>query len=503
MTPRASTVSLCVALSATLLVAACTDQRPTLLEPGPEAAPQLSVSGDDLSNFFVPNGVPYRNPEYKNATGRSGEASLTARALMSKDGSTELDLTTGALDGTPPPHDITKLQIKYIDPNQDTLWTKNENKLATGYVHRVYDNVARHGYLQTQANVLVPNASGKNGRTGVVTISERINLRPDLAVTAIQGPPTAVRNSGVSFTGFVSELNGDLSATANCVFYVDGQEAARSNGIWVGEGDEVTCLMHHVFDAIGTHTVTLAVEDVSPGDWDLSNNTFSTTIEIVAIYQFRGSLSVSEDHYERYQNYSMSYTDSGSGWYTTRTYHYNTNNLRVSVRAQLYGWSSQVLSVPVRVTMQQRSNGVVHDALDTPGLGSPGSECFVATTAKSSINVCSYPTSTSVNISRYSGRATYFTNDWKRTKDCHYYWFGGWHCQEWTETLYYHSSNDSWGGGFQPLGSEYTFDVRLVDALGQTFKSDPVSVPLGPYFRYSPITGGYVQESGKGGSRGY
>src|SRR3712207_1542886 len=48
---------------------------------------------------LVPNGRRYQERGLKPSTGRSGSASLTARALLGKDGATSVEMTTGGLDG--------------------------------------------------------------------------------------------------------------------------------------------------------------------------------------------------------------------------------------------------------------------------------------------------------------------------------------------------------------------------------------------------------------------
>src|SRR5215208_6266191 len=47
---------------------------------------------------LVPNARRYKESGLKPATGRSGSASLTGRALLDKDGATTVELSTGQLD---------------------------------------------------------------------------------------------------------------------------------------------------------------------------------------------------------------------------------------------------------------------------------------------------------------------------------------------------------------------------------------------------------------------
>lgn len=68
--------------------------------------PSASAQGPAKASrpALVSNGIKYRVNGLQPATGRSGSASLTARALLGKDGTTLVEATTGELDSaaTPP-----------------------------------------------------------------------------------------------------------------------------------------------------------------------------------------------------------------------------------------------------------------------------------------------------------------------------------------------------------------------------------------------------------------
>src|SRR5688572_22861825 len=66
---------------------------------------------------FISNDVKYRDSSLPHATGRSGDASIEAFALLGKDGGTDLEIT--ASGGT-----LDKLQVKLPDG------TENFNRLS-------------------------------------------------------------------------------------------------------------------------------------------------------------------------------------------------------------------------------------------------------------------------------------------------------------------------------------------------------------------------------------
>jgi hypothetical protein len=75
---------------------------------------------------LVPNSRRYKESGLKPASGRSGSASLTGRALLAKDGATTVELSTGQLDTSEPqPGNINKSQIKPLDENGDPLYARN------------------------------------------------------------------------------------------------------------------------------------------------------------------------------------------------------------------------------------------------------------------------------------------------------------------------------------------------------------------------------------------
>ena len=255
-----------------VLLAACTDtgQAPTA------AGPRFSSSEGPVLEG-VPNWVLYRQPAYKHATGRSGSATLSARALLGRDGRTELEVTTGELGAPSAPGTIAKLQLKLLDPDGVEQTTTNFTGLKGGGIFRTtLDGRAAGSRVRVQANVRGIDWT----RTDVVTITERVNRRPDLAVAELDGPTSIPVGARANLVAVIRELNGDLGAVGDCVLYVDGVRADQALGIWVAEGDGVECLFAPVLSTAGQHTLEVRMENVVPGDWDLSNNAATTRVVV-------------------------------------------------------------------------------------------------------------------------------------------------------------------------------------------------------------------------------
>lgn len=255
-----------------LASAACTDSAEPTAVLSPDAA-VFDAAGGSGPEFF-PASVPYSNTSRPNATGRAGRATLVARALFGSDGVTTLEVATGALDPAGPHTGrIARLQIKAFDDGG--LGFARSTDVGAGYWIGGIDGVGWGSTLRIQGTI----RGADRNRTGVVTLTETVKLRPDLEAV-MQAPPEGALGEGVPITGIVRELNGDVGARADCVLYVDGSEVARAPGIWVDASGTVSCAFLPTFDAPGAHALTFAVESVDPGDWDTGNNTATATIDI-------------------------------------------------------------------------------------------------------------------------------------------------------------------------------------------------------------------------------
>jgi hypothetical protein len=238
---------------------------------------------------FHPNSEKYQDAGAHPATGRSGSAQVQSRALLAKNGSTLVEATTGVLDGPPGPGSITKVQAKLFNPDGSLQQTQNYNSLTTGpYTSETYTGLVRNEKVQIDTHV-----NGVDPRTDDVTVVDVVKLRPDLTVRSLTGPPQAYVNTSVVFQAVVGELNQDVGARADCVLSVDGQPVDQAVATWVDAGQSVTCMFAYTFSSIGAHAVSVAVVNVVPGDFDLSNNTAQTTIQIVQASNLAYQASIS------------------------------------------------------------------------------------------------------------------------------------------------------------------------------------------------------------------
>ena len=339
------------ALVSTLITGACADPlgvpAPVAL-PAVPAAPAFTRAADFP---LVPNRQRYRVRDAKAGTGRSGSAEVTVRAMAGKDGKTVLDVTTGGLDAAFSPRGVlTKAQVKVLDPDNldHALSTVNYVGLTGGSFTTTYGGLGTGVPLQIQANV-----RGVDGnRTDVVTVTERVKRRPDLAVTlgTIANGRTHVP---AEIAATVRELNGDLGATANCVLLADGVVVDQATGIWVDAGDAVSCAFLHTFATPGSHAVAVRVDGVVPGDWDTANNEARGAIVIVdpVVEPPSWQMSAYQSSYInawQANGYARSLLPPTTPGYWEQQYA-SDNSTRVEERGiNLAGWGAELASFPLQ-----------------------------------------------------------------------------------------------------------------------------------------------------------
>lgn len=233
----------------------------------------------NIPGYAISTSKHYRESGVGNAQGRAGSASMTARALLGKDGKALVEVTTGTLDSTgTPPGSFAKVQFKPLDPNGNTMLSVNYTPLSTsgGYYSFTWPSLYRHEQVQLQGNI---QGIDRN-RNDVVTVVDTVKLRPDLAVENLSLPSSAVENQPVNISANIVERNGDASATTTCQLTVDGSKMDTINNVYVDAGGSVSCAFTYKFTSTGSHNIGVTAANVVPGDWDTGNNTASGSINI-------------------------------------------------------------------------------------------------------------------------------------------------------------------------------------------------------------------------------
>ena len=437
-----------------------------------------------------PNPLRYSERNPSAATGRSGTAQVSFRALYSpSQESTQVQLSTGGFDGAAPaPGQISKVQLKLLAASGRPVWTSNQNRLAGGgAVNLTFGNLRPGERLQAQAHV-----QGIDGRrTDVVTARTEVRRRPDLAVTRLELPPRARRDSVVNIQATVTEMNGDLGARADCVLVVDGARVDRAVGIWVDAGRSVSCAFSHRFTAAGSRNVQVLAENVVPADDVAVNNDQDGSIVIFE----DAPLGYSASAWSRtVHNFSRSEGTYDDQTWTKRDWSSlsQTDGWEESVNVQ--AWTAKRVSAPLAIAVWEGQAGAETLTFDRSGWNPPFQwgddscggaqgheyEASSASWLYFSSSSCDGNGWTEINYQRYAGDVVYFSSGYE------VYWYH----TEGTEYRY------AWN-----TSSRDTQGTRLIDAAAPahrvrlhlhdgTLRVADVQIPLQPFSNESntPLT---------------
>lgn len=428
-------------------------------------ARKISAESNASGSLFQPNSVKYSDKGSHPATGRSGSAVVQSRALLAKDGTTLVEATTGTLDDKPGAGNIKHVTTQVTTVDGTAQPTSAYNGLsAGGYWSHTYTGFARNERVKVDTNI-----TGIDGnRTDVVTTNDTVKLRPDLSALDLNGPAKAYTNAPVMFTANVREMNGDVGAHADCVLSVDGQQVAQALGIWVDAGSTVSCTFQTSFASTGTKHVSVAVSNVVPGDWDTSNNTAQTTIEIVdPIVKLTTMASASAYNYQN--NYTETYSDPWEQY--NRSESNNGNVLSASIDAYTYSHAFQFPVGQYSATVNADGNPLVaQTAAGFSPVPSTGYGCSYTYGNGFNGAVCSQNSGYTHAFARfYESDVTYYSN----TVDCSW-----WGCQTYS---YVENGGNRPPGTTFDLGNTDQFILKFTDAAGTQYDGTTATAATQPY----------------------
>jgi hypothetical protein len=489
-------LSLIVVAVAGLITASCVDSP---VSPAARKGPAASrSSGAEGGPLFV-NSRKYKDAGSRPATGRSGSASIEARALFGKDGATTLELSTGSLDQAGAVGQIAKVQTKVFTLANELARTSNEKPTTGATATQILTGLVRDQVVEVQANV-----RGIDGnRTDVVTARTPVRLRPDLEVSNVQAPARVLAGSGpVRITALVREKNGDVGAHATCALSVDGTQVDQSEGIWVDANDAVTCSFMIRFanasDA-GSHALRVDAVGAIPADWDTADNSASTTIAVDRDLQMSRAGSASQSTQTSYNNYEQHYDHAyscGLSCFTVHDFYTEVaENTTWAYSAAYQATSQEEISFPVaHLELGITSGGTTLDsqafddlqATSTFGDATNGGSCAMGLNAGAEFSLCGThsPTgpSTTLSYTRNGGAVTYLSYGYRRYDACTTYFppydiynF----CTNYQNGYTYYSNQVLSNTGAPPVGyeSDFSFHVLARTSDYRQFGGD-LSFPL-------------------------
>jgi hypothetical protein len=464
------------ALACMLAAAACADQ-----PAGPAVRAEAPVLNAGAQPPLISNAVRYRDAGQKPGVGRSGSASLSVMALLDAAGITHIDVVSGSTTqpgtgaGT-----LGNVQLKvFVSDSADDALVSNFHKVGSGRWSYEVMGPVRGTALQVQAGV-----GGIDGaRTDMVTVRDTVVLAPDLRVT-LYGQDQALAGTPTNLAAWIDERNGDVGARADCVLYVDGVATDRAQGIWVDAWSGVYCIFTHTFAAAGQHGVEIRLENVSPADYDPSDNSGSRTINVVASNSFSYNASAwdsrgSQSYYNRRRWTEASGTTGEDLRDFAVTY--------ADQYANISGWRPVGLSLPASAQLSLSSGGNTYHNATLQGLGAghaggqfcssttdpaAGATFFLCTTGDAASGYTSFQYQRTSNSIAY--HSLNYTAQWDPAGTPQYVY---------SDYAEYASGTPS-----PAYGSTFDFVVELADAAGHAYSASPtVTLGLNAWNYSSPL----------------
>ena len=244
-----------------------------------------AIAQEEETLRLVPNAVKYRDAK-PNAKSAGEVAVVEARALLARNGTAELEVTTGNLDTGEPSTtaNITKVQTKLGEV------TTNYNNLDSGSVYTLpLGKLQRYTPFEAHVNVMGLNS----GNTEVLRVADVVRRRPDLRIIATQGPGAVRQNQPFSIAATIRELNGDSGARTDCVLLLQNAEIDRVKNVWVDAGDSVQCVFWQSIDHVGGAGYLIKLENTRPADWQPAINEVRG-IGVMAVSEKQWELNVSQ-----------------------------------------------------------------------------------------------------------------------------------------------------------------------------------------------------------------
>ena len=203
---------------------------------------------------------------------------MTAGALTGK-ADTDLTLQFTAASGCAPVTTVKSLVVSLASTSGKlrVLTTQEDVAAPDGVVRIPVDRVDRGG----RVDVLAVVQPGSPPRAYQVHGDTTSLLRPDLVVSAVNAPLETLTTRPVGVTAEISEVNGDVGATAQVALAGDVGPLAGPQQVTVPAGGHVTVTFP---DVALTNPVpsqlTVVVSGVAPDEYDATNDTRAATVDV-------------------------------------------------------------------------------------------------------------------------------------------------------------------------------------------------------------------------------
>ncbi|TMP96747.1 MAG: hypothetical protein E6L09_14580 [Verrucomicrobia bacterium] len=263
---------------------------------------------------------------------------------------------TTVLQGYTAPAAAQSVQLKSFDIFGHLRWTKAFQNVAltpnpgpnpTNFSSADLQFTDVEHYQRVKAQLGVRNS--QNGNVQILRQEGVVLLRPDLTVDRVDVLGSAYAQQIVNISASIKELNGDLGGAAT-VYLMEGANVLDvARGVFVGPRGNVGVIFSAIFTQTGAHALTVVIGDETPGDYDLSNNDKSFTIDVLQQPAF---------HYANYHHSDFEFLEEQDNpYWTSRNYQKGASE---ELSEQLY--IPVALNFPVeQLTIQISADGTLRN----------------------------------------------------------------------------------------------------------------------------------------------
>lgn len=252
-----------------------------------------------------PNSIKYKDTGVANATAVTAVASIEARALLNRDDTTDVEVTTGSFEGDSPSGYVTKVKVGI--PAAGGVQAVNFNHPESANFSGNISGVISGDVISIDAQV-----RGLDNGTDHAVANAAVAKRPDLGVAFVSVPTFAIKGRVGRVRTAITESNGQLGARADVRLLIGGVEVDRAENIWVNAGGRVNVTFAPLIEAEdGVHDFTVVVDHVNPADWDDSNNTLTEPGRVYNVLDefYSWSATATENQFEDYDYQKRSWTE--------------------------------------------------------------------------------------------------------------------------------------------------------------------------------------------------
>jgi hypothetical protein len=181
------------------------------------------------------------------------------------------------VDADAPASPVKTLKFVHVSVNGETIRVLEDVAAPAGIAEIDLGPVARGATVSTRVHV----RSGTTGQLFQLRRATVARLRPDLVVAAVHAPPQTLTTRPIDVVADISELNGDVGATATLTLMLGPTPLAEPKTVAVPKGGDLSATFEDVkLETAMSAELTVLIRSAAPFETDSTNNSGSSTVEV-------------------------------------------------------------------------------------------------------------------------------------------------------------------------------------------------------------------------------